>query len=684
MSWYDVLDPRTWFKGRDRGPAPNERSVSDAVAIARGRTRMPPKRDMVAVLDAYGRMPRLRALVDLIGNKGASTQWLACRARKAPRNQVRAMLRAAVEGKPAAYHAAVRKQWLKQAEKDGLIQQLETHPVLEFLDRPSPFFSGHDARKMMMIHRELAGESFAVIERYRPVREGVLGKPEYLLPFAPHDVSELPSSENEMHYKLRLPDGRTRYVHHKDALFMRDANPLDPYGRGIGIARTLANELDVDEYAAQAAAALFYNNGTPDTIVVMPGIGEDEGNRLKEKWRDEHGGPLKRRVPYFTDNGDIKVEHIGGSFVDMDLANIRKVEWDIIRQTWGVPPEALGDVSNSNRATITQAAIVLGSLVLVPRLNSWEDTLNGHLMPNWPSGRDDVDTFVTYESPVPTDADMELRYADLYPWARSFDDSREAQGLPRRGDKIGEMHMVPSGMVLVSLEKFAAQSAEALKPAVVEQPAQAPAPTEPAVDADGNPSEPVAGEGDTQAAATGTVQAVALNGAQVTSALDIVEAVAAGRLPRESAVAMLMNFFGLSAVQADAILGEVGRTFVPAATPEEQAAAQAPKPPASEVDGEDDADGEDTETEDDVAETEHEKKLRLALAVSVDALPVEQRAAVRRVIIESAARGERRREALARVRDVVPQTTEGRKVLAAVAASYGRRRARMRGRVTTG
>lgn len=592
MSWYDVLDPRTWFKGRDRGPAPSDRSVSDAVAIARGRMRTPPKRDMIAVLDAYGRMPRLRALVDLIGNKGASTQWLAFRARKAPRNQVRAMLRASVEGKPAAYHAAVRKQWLKQAEKDGLIQQLETHPVLEFLDRPSPFFSGHDARKMMMIHRELAGESFAVIERYRPVREGVLGKPEYLLPFAPHEVSELPSSENEMHYKLRLPDGRTRYVHHKDALFMRDANPLDPYGRGIGIARTLANELDVDEYAAQAAASLFYNNGTPDTIVVMPGIGEDEAARLKEKWRDEHGGPLKRRVPYFTENGDLKVEHIGGSFVDMDLANIRKVEWDIIRQTWGVPPEALGDVSNSNRSTITQSAIVFGSLVLVPRLESWADTINGHLMPNWP-GRDDVDTFVTYESPVPTDADMELEYADLYPWVRSFDDAREVCGLQRRGDKIGEMHMVPSGMVLVKLEDLAKRGAEEPKPAVVVAPPAPPAPV---------PPKPVESEGETEDDSDG------------------------------------------------------------------------------EADGEEDDAGADGEK----SARARRRAMHKALALAVDALPVEQRAAVRRVIIESAARGERRREALARVRDVVPQTTEGRKVLAAVAANYGRRRARMRGRVTTG
>lgn len=58
----------------------------------------------------------------------------------------------------------------------------------------------------------------------------------------------------------------------------------------------------------------------------------------------------------------------------------------------------------------------------------------------------------------------------------------------------------------------------------------------------------------------------ALNGAQVQSALGIVQQVAAGALPRDSGLAMLSEFFGLSRTQADAIMGSVGRGFAPAVT----------------------------------------------------------------------------------------------------------------------
>lgn len=56
----------------------------------------------------------------------------------------------------------------------------------------------------------------------------------------------------------------------------------------------------------------------------------------------------------------------------------------------------------------------------------------------------------------------------------------------------------------------------------------------------------------------------ALNGAQVTSAVEIVGEVAAGRLPRGTGVAMLQEFFSLDPARADRIMGEVGRGFVPA------------------------------------------------------------------------------------------------------------------------
>lgn len=61
--------------------------------------------------------------------------------------------------------------------------------------------------------------------------------------------------------------------------------------------------------------------------------------------------------------------------------------------------------------------------------------------------------------------------------------------------------------------------------------------------------------------------AVAMNGAQVQAAQGIVTAVAKGELPRDTGVAMLVQFFNMPADAADAMMGEVGRGFT-LATPE--------------------------------------------------------------------------------------------------------------------
>lgn len=66
-----------------------------------------------------------------------------------------------------------------------------------------------------------------------------------------------------------------------------------------------------------------------------------------------------------------------------------------------------------------------------------------------------------------------------------------------------------------------------------------------------------------------SVQDTALNGAQVTAAQGIVESVAAGRLPRDTGVRMLVTFFRIPLDVAEALMGDVGRGFEPAA-PEQQ------------------------------------------------------------------------------------------------------------------
>lgn len=67
------------------------------------------------------------------------------------------------------------------------------------------------------------------------------------------------------------------------------------------------------------------------------------------------------------------------------------------------------------------------------------------------------------------------------------------------------------------------------------------------------------------------VQKLALNGAQVASLVDIVEKVAIGTLPRESAVNMITVAFNLDAAQANAVVGSAGNGFkIDAPAPEPQ------------------------------------------------------------------------------------------------------------------
>lgn len=61
-----------------------------------------------------------------------------------------------------------------------------------------------------------------------------------------------------------------------------------------------------------------------------------------------------------------------------------------------------------------------------------------------------------------------------------------------------------------------------------------------------------------------TLQEVSLNGAQVSSMMQIVSKVAAGQLPRESGIEMLATSFPISMAQAAAIMGSAGAGFVTA------------------------------------------------------------------------------------------------------------------------
>lgn len=84
------------------------------------------------------------------------------------------------------------------------------------------------------------------------------------------------------------------------------------------------------------------------------------------------------------------------------------------------------------------------------------------------------------------------------------------------------------------------------------------------------------------AGATTDIQKQAFNGAQVSSLVEIVTAVAGGTLPRDSAIQMVSVSFQLSIEEADKLIGSAGKGFVPTKpTPAAPFGGAAPAKPAA-------------------------------------------------------------------------------------------------------
>lgn len=78
--------------------------------------------------------------------------------------------------------------------------------------------------------------------------------------------------------------------------------------------------------------------------------------------------------------------------------------------------------------------------------------------------------------------------------------------------------------------------------------------------------------GASQPGTTEPAAAAALNGAQVAALVDIIAQVAQRQIPRESGIGIILAFFPLTKEQAEAIMADAGRDFVPS-VPGEQGAA---------------------------------------------------------------------------------------------------------------
>lgn len=402
--------------------------VAGPFNVLRGvrNTTEPPQRGTREHLEVYEAAPWPRAVGDKVGTAVACVSYR--------------LVAVTSDGKaipaPGVQRCGPSERWRRLKALGAAVRPLDDHPFMRALDRPNPFMDRVALLKLTEIHLDFVGDAFWLKER------NALGTPVGFWPIPPHWVQELPTADRPFFrfsyrsFQATVPVSEVQWFH--------EPKPSDPYARGSGLGWTLGDEIQVDEYAAKMASAFFFNRARPD-FVFATGVGEEETKRFELDWNNKNQSWWRAHRPYFLAGGgdtvDLRTriyEFQQPTMEQLVYPNLRKIQRDIILQTWGVAPEMFGIVENSNRATIEAAEYLFAKWVVAPKAERMRAGLQRLAAEDY-----DERIVVDYESPVMEDKEHRLNAMKAAPWTPTMDEWREVQGLAPEGGELGGSRMVP-------------------------------------------------------------------------------------------------------------------------------------------------------------------------------------------------------------------------------------------------
>lgn len=278
---------------------------------------------------------------------------------------------------------------------------IDEHPLYELLENPCPTFpeiDGWTLRYLTFVYKQLTGEC-----GWLKVRDGK--KIIALLPIPKMWIIRTPTVGN--HTFLVNPYGETSgvslTVDPKDFVWFKDINVADPYGRGKGRAESVADEIEADEYASKYQKNFFFNDATPPYVVTGYTGNQQGADQIKKSLMQKIGGFLHAREPAVL-TGNVDVKTVGIAPKELDMVESRKFLRDECLQHFQIPPEIMGIIENSNRATIDSSFYLFAKNVVKPELEWFERIVNRQLCPDF-----DIDLCAKHDFEIAEDEELKLR-----------------------------------------------------------------------------------------------------------------------------------------------------------------------------------------------------------------------------------------------------------------------------------
>ena len=417
-----------------------------------------------------------------------------------------------------------------QKDSQGGRSKALGHPLYRILhDQPNPEMSSLTFRETLQGHVLTWGNGYAEI-----VRDKTTGRVMELWPLDPSQVKIVRDNEGNLYYQygtiIFLP---AEILHIKGLGFDGVA--------GYSVIGMAKNSIGLGMAVEDFGASFFGQGGKPAGVITVPGkLNSEAIQNMRKSWEEMHSTNKNAHRVAILQNG-VAYQSIGTPPDDAQWIASRTFQIEEIARWFKIPPSKLGN-GKGTYTNLEQDNLSFLQETLRPWLIRWEQEINFKLISSMDS------LYAEHNQDALMRGDSQGRaafYAQALNWGwLSRNDVRSMENLPPF--EGGESYMVPKNMdaAFGPGSPAVAVDAAALANQLPTSPASATdAPVSPAID----PS-----------ATSANVAATALNGAQISSLVDIVAKVGEGLLPLESAKAIAQASFPfLSQAVLDAIFSGI-------------------------------------------------------------------------------------------------------------------------------
>lgn len=319
-------------------------------------------------------------------------------------------------------------------------KQIFKHPILDLLRLVNPFQTSNEFIALDTIYNELIGESFWALNF------NALGEPaEIILPY-PQKMSVVPDKNFPFVKGYVYGFGNEAIPFDvNEVIHFKYPNPLNQY-HGLAPAKAIGINLDAEQNADKWVNQFFYNSARPDGVIQFDyNLSDEQFDKLKKQWSEKYKGVSKAHQVALLEGGG-KYVQIQNSIKDMDFANLKQKNRDVILGVFGMPQSVMGISENVNKANAEAGDYTFARWIVKPRLDWKKAKLQEQLLPKF---RRSENLQIGFTEVVPETVEQKVAQAEsgMRAGYLTINEARKMQGydpLPNGDVLLVPLNLIPT------------------------------------------------------------------------------------------------------------------------------------------------------------------------------------------------------------------------------------------------